>query len=104
MVKQRNAAVKESESGVASVRAMTSQVRALLEEAQREASCAKRIANSKVGSIKTAEAKAAASKAYQAEFDSGYAGFQQAQAALVKVKATEHETQAKLVTAQNGLV
>jgi multidrug resistance efflux pump len=54
--------------------------------------------------VETAESKAAATEAAQAQLDSANAGLTQAQAALDKSKAALGESQAKLVTAQNGLV
>ena len=54
--------------------------------------------------METAEAKAAAVKAYQAQLDSANAGRDQAQATLDKSQAAKREAQAKLVTAKNGLV
>ena len=99
-----DAAIIEADSGVTSARATIAQVKAQLDEAQREAARAKRLADSQAGSVETAEAKAAAVKAYQAQLASTNAGLQQAQAALEKAKAARKEAQAKLVTAQNGLV
>jgi len=103
-VESADAAVIEAESGVDSARAMIAEVQAELEEAQREAARAKRLADGKAGSVETAEAKAAAVKAYQAQLESTNAGLKQAQATLDKSKAARREAQAKLVTAQNGLV
>ena len=125
MVKQRNAAVdsakgkiteaesgidsakattQEAEAGVASARAFVAQVTAQLEEAKREATRARRLADREAGSEETAEAKEAAVQAFHAQLDSANAGLQQAQATLAKTKAAQNEAQAKLVIAQNGLV
>jgi multidrug efflux system membrane fusion protein len=98
------ASVKEAESGVGAARAMSAQVKAQLEEAQREAARSKRLADSKAGSVETAEAKAAEVEATQAQLDSANAGLEQAQADVEAAKASRNEAQAKLVTAQNGLV
>lgn len=103
-VESAAAEIKEAESGVTSAHAMIAQVKAELDESQREAARAKRLADNKAGSVETAEAKAAAVKAYQAQLDSANAGLNQSQATLDKARAAERESQAKLVTAQNGLV
>ena len=102
-IKSAQAAVTEAESGVNSAHAMIAQVQANLDEAQTEAARAKRLADKRAGSIETAEAKASAVKAIQAQLDSANAGLAQAQAALARAQAGEDEARAKLVIAQNGL-
>ncbi len=102
-VESSDAEVIEAEAGVASAKAMIAEVQAQLEEAQREAERAQRLADSKAGSVETAEAKAAAVKAYQAQLDSSHAGLQQAQATLDKTQAARRQSQATLATARNGL-
>jgi multidrug resistance efflux pump len=102
-VASADAAVQEAQAGVDSAGAMIAQVKAQLEEAEREAARAKRLADSKAGSVETAQAKAAAVDAYQAQLDSANAGLKQAQATLDKAKADRNEAGAKLETAQNGL-
>jgi multidrug resistance efflux pump len=82
---------------------MIAQVEANLDEAKNEAARSKRLADARAGSIETAQAKAAAVKATQAQLDSANAGLAQAQAALARAKAGEGEARAKLVIAQNGL-
>ena len=103
-IQSAEAVIGEAKSGVISARAMIAQSSAQLEEAQREAARAKRLADSKAGSVETAEAKAAAVKAYQAQLDSAKAGLQQAEATLDKAKAARDEAQARLVISQNGLI
>ena len=102
-IRSAEAVVTESESGVTSARAFIVQVQATVEEAQRESQRAKRLADQKAGSVETAEAKAAAVKAYQAQLDSANAGLRQAQAALDKARAAKGEAEAKLRIASNGL-
>jgi multidrug resistance efflux pump len=75
-----------------------------LEEAQREAVRAKRLADRTAGSVETAQAKAAAVQSYAAQLDSANAGLQQAHATIDRAKAAQSEAQAKLVIAQNGLI
>ena len=102
-VKSADAAVEEARSGVASAQAMIAQCQARLDEAQREAVRAKRLADSKAGSIETAESKEAATKAAQAQLDHAKAGLQQAQAAVERASASRTEAEARLVIAENGL-
>jgi multidrug resistance efflux pump len=82
---------------------MIAQTEANLEEAQREADRAQRLADKRAGAVETAQAKAAAAAAFKAQLDSANAGLTQAQAALARAKAGEGEARAKLVIAQNGL-
>jgi multidrug resistance efflux pump len=102
-IRSAEAAVKEAESGVISARAFIAQIQAKLEEAQSESERARRLADRKAGSLETAEAKAAAVKAYQAQLESANAGSQQAQATLDKAMAAKDEAKARLVIATNGL-
>ncbi len=102
-VESAAAAVAEAESGVTSATATIAQVKAQLAEAEREAERAQKLADSKAGSVQTAQAKKAAQQAYEAEVDSTNAGLKQAEAAVVQAKAAKRKSQADLVIAQNGL-
>ena len=63
-VESAEAAITEAESGVVSAKAMVAQTKALLEEAKREADRAQRLAESKAGSVQTAEANKATVDSY----------------------------------------
>lgn len=102
-VESADAAVSEAASGVTSATATVAQVKAQLAEAKREAERAQKLADSKAGSVQTAEAKKASQQSFEAEVDSTQAGLKQAEASLIKAKAAKRESQANLVIAQNGL-
>jgi multidrug resistance efflux pump len=101
-IKSAEAAVTQAGAGVVSANAMIEQQTALLEEFQREAERAKRLADQKAGSVETAQAKAAAETASRAELASARAGLTQAAASVDSAKAAVAESEAKRVIAENG--
>lgn len=102
-IRSADAAAQEARAGVASAKATIDQYSAQLEEARREAERAKRLADKRAGSVETAEAKAAAVEAGEAQLVGVQADMKQAQATLVKTQAGQEEAQAQLTIAQNGL-
>lgn len=103
-IKSAEAATKEAETGVTSALAEIAQVEARLDESQREAVRARRLADKEAGSVEIAEAKESSVLAYKAELKKANAGLDQAKAALARSKAAEQEALAQLVIAKNGLV
>ncbi len=102
-IRSAEAAVKEAESGVTSAQAFIAQIQANLEEAQRESERAKRLADRKAGSVETAEAKAAAVKAYQAQLEMPTPGLHRRRRRSTRPRRQRARPKPKVAIAKNGL-
>ncbi len=95
--------VNEAQAGVLHSRAMIAQVEALLNEANREATRARRLASSRAVAVETAEAKEAKVEALEAELVGVRAGLAKSTATLDKARTARVESELRLTTAENGL-